>query len=488
MNSANKTHLNFKNKILKIFFHPSSKSVLILTFFTFFSRFLGFVRQFFVYNKLEPIESDLLLSANKIPEFLATFLLMGTVYSSVLPIASKFIKNPDTTTESEKDIQTQSENISQYLNLMMFFLISIIGFLALLIVIFTKSILQIFTSHEVWTTLVTQGYLNEYIWATRIMCLIPILSAIQSIFGVFLNLKKKFFIFSIAGVITNLGTILGLIVSQGNIVTIAIFMVLGWLVTDILFLINSLQINYKLPTFNIQKKIQYFKLHRKEIIKTWQLFLPRIFLIDGFYGASLMLNFIFTQGQNTAFDIGTSISGAFFVIVISLATVAFPDLALTLNQPKQGKNFWLKFKKYLLATFSIGLVVTLLAIILSPIVMWFFELLGRGQGNADYITLIAQISALSLFFRSGKEILIKYIFAKEKIWQPIILSFVSVFFQGVFVFGFYHFNQTQSFNIFFLNDSGLLTATSLIVYNFVWLVIASVLVLKDYKEDKKEQN
>ena len=463
-------YLDLKNKFLHLASHPSSKSVFILTFFTFFSRFLGFVRQFFVYNILEPIESDLLLSGNKVPDFLATFLLMGTVYSSILPIASKL--------ESREN----SENSSQYLNLMMFFLVSLVGSLAIILMIFTEPILERFTSGKIWNTLTQQGYLEDYILATRIMCLIPILSAIQSIFGVFLNLKKKFFIFSIAGVIANLGTILGLILSNGNIVTVAIFMVLGWVMADLMFLINALQLGYKMPSFDIKQKIAYFKLHKKDIVKTWKLFLPRIFLIDAFYGGALMINFIFAEGQNTAFDIGTSISGAFFVLVTSLTTVAFPDMALTLNSPTKNSNFWQKFKKYFFLTILIGAGATIASLVFAPVVMWLFGLLGRGQGSGDYIILIAQISGLSLIFRAGKEILSRYIFARERVWQPVILSTVALTFQAVFVFGFYFLNRFRVLDLHteILTDSGFLVAFSLIVYNLVWVFLAGGLVWKDF--------
>jgi peptidoglycan biosynthesis protein MviN/MurJ (putative lipid II flippase) len=461
-----------KNKLIQLFLHPSSQSVLILTFFTGFSRLLGFVRQFFIYTRLEPIESDLLLSGNKVPDFLATFLLMGTVYSSILPIASKL--------ESK---ETQ-ENSSQYLNLMMLFLVSVIGFLALIIVIFTRFILERFTSPEIWTQVIQGGYLEEYILATRIMCLIPIFSAIQSIFGVFLNLKKRFLIFSLAGVVANLGTILGLILSNGSIVVVASFMVIGWVVADSMFLIQALKLGYKLPSFSFKKKIEYFKLHKKEIFKTWQLFLPRIFLIDGFYGAALMLNFIFSTGQNTAFDIGTSISGSFFILVTSLTTVAFPDLSLTLNSSAKTSHFWQKLKKYVLITITMGFGVTIIAFLFSPLIMWLFELLGKGQGNGDYIVLIAQISALSLVFRSGKEILSRYIFAKERVWQPVILSTVGVFFQAIFIFGLYNLNRLNLWDVEsdILTDTGLIVTLSLVIYYLVWVLGASKIVWSDYKK------
>lgn len=468
-------YLDLKNKFLHLASHPSSKSVFILTFFTFFSRFLGFVRIFFMRNRLELIESDLLISGNKVPDFLATFLLMGTVYSSILPIASKL--------ESREN----SENSSQYLNLMMFFLVSVVGSLAIILMIFTEPILEIITSNRVWNQLVQQGYLEDYILATRIMCLIPILSAIQSIFGVFLNLKKKFFIFSIAGVVANLGTILGLILSNGSIVTVAIFMVLGWVMADLMFLVNALQLGYKMPSFDIKQKIAYFKLHKKDIIKTWKLFLPRIFLIDAFYGGSLMINFIFAEGQNTEFEIGTSISGAFFILVTSLTTVAFPDIALTLNSPTKNSNFWQKFKKYLFLTILIGAGATIASLVFSPIIMWLFDFLeeifnlNRSE-NGPYIILIAQISGLSLIFRAGKEILSRYIFARERVWQPVILSTVALTFQAVFVFGFYFLNRFRVLDLHteILTDSGFLVAFSLIVYNLVWVFLAGGLVWKDF--------
>lgn len=471
------------NKLKQTLLNPSLLPVYVITFFSLLTRVLGFVRQFLIYSKLEPIQSDLLLSSNKVPDFLATFLVMGTVYSSVFPIAGRILYN------SDKDEKVADKLTSQYLNLVILCLLSLMMFFVILILIFTEPILKIFTSQTLWQQVLDGGYLDKYILTTRIMCLIPILSGLQAVLGIFITLKKRFLVYSLAGIFSNLGCMAGILLSEGDFVIVAIGMVVGWAVANLVFVWEGVRFGYKIPgeALDLVKNFEHFGLNnnflqnlrlqfiyfKKDLKITLVTFFPRIFVIDGFYSAIFLINPLAqNSGQITAFDIGVSVAGSFYVLVSSMSTVAFPNLTKVLHSTDLDKaNFWPQFLKYVRISFYLGLFVTLITLLGSPFVMWLYELLGRGQGTEKYIVQIAQVSSASLTFRAIREIMSQYFYLKERIWQPIILSFIGVFAQIICVFGLLNIPGY---------DAGIAVSWGLTAYNLTWFILASWFLYSDY--------
>jgi peptidoglycan biosynthesis protein MviN/MurJ (putative lipid II flippase) len=474
-------------KFKELIASPSFLSIAVITFFSLFTRILGFIRQFLIYSKLEPIQSDLLLSANKVPDFLATFLVMGTVYSSVFPLASKILFDNN---KSNKNPKISDKLTSQYLNLVILCLVGLMLFFVILIIIWTEPILRIFTSKDIWEQVMNGGYLDKYILTTRIMCLIPILSAIQAVLGIFITLKKRFLVYSLAGVISNFGCMAGILLSKGDFVIVSIGMVLGWAFANLIFLWESERFGYKFPgqSVHLIKNFEHFKsknlfqnlksqftFFKTDLKTTLVTFVPRIFVIDGFYSAIFLINPLAqNSGQITAFDIGVSVAGSFYVLVSSMTTVALPDLANILHDSSLKREyFWSEFIKYLKLSFFLGLFVTITTLVGSPIVMWLYEFLGKGQGTEKYIVQIAQVSSFSLTFRSIREIMSQYFYLKEKVWEPVALSFVAVIVQVFCVL----------FLLKILNfDAGIAVSWGLTAYNLIWFVFATGFLYFDYQK------
>jgi peptidoglycan biosynthesis protein MviN/MurJ (putative lipid II flippase) len=453
----------YLSRVITFFQKPALRPVLIITFFSFFSRFLGFVRQFLIYTRLSKLESDLLLSANKIPEQISVILLMGTVYSSVLPIASQ-IQN-DTVDKSKVDTQ-----VSGYLQIINLSLLAVLLFLCLLLGVFMRPILQVF-SETLWQEAIVDNRLAEYILAGRILLLLPIIFSIQATLGVFLTIKKRFLVYSLAGIFSNLGSITALAFSEGDFIQVAIGMVIGGLAANIVYLIDCLGRGLIIPKFDLTTIKQLSMDFKSKITKTWSLFLPRILVIDGFYTANLVINPINQyKGQVTAFDLGTSIQGAFFIIITALGTVFFPNLSeLFYNKDIPKETFWRQMMRYLKVSILLGLGVTVVTIILSPVVMWLFGVLGQGQGTEQYVVRIAQISSLSLVFRAMREILSKYIYVRQRQWQPMYLSIVGILALVI----------TTLVLVDFQVDAGIATSFGLVSYNFFWVVAALTILFRD---------
>lgn len=454
------------NSILK---NPVTWPILIVTFFTFFSRFLGFVRQYLIVRNLNELQSDLLINANKIPEIISVVLLMGTIYSSVLPIAARI---------ESKD--RDEKRISAYLNLITIGLVGVITILIIFGIIFTPFLLQYF-SPSLWEKANQANLVSDYVLASRVLFLFPMAFALQAIWGVFLTLKKRFLVYSLVGVITNLATVAALLISQGDFVKVAFGIVWGGFLASILFLYYCLIDDFKLPKLSflwLKKEFVFFK---KDFWQTWKLFLPRVLVIDGFYAASILISVIIssdsgTNGGITAFDIGTSIQGAFFIIVTSLGTVLFPDLSKTFHDKNINRvDFWKKTSKYIKLSALLGMLVTIITMIGSPLIIELFRFLGQQQNNGQTIILIAQVTSISLVFRAMREVLVRYIYIRERVWQPLILSSVSVL----------ALVTTTLILVFqFKLEAVLATSVGFIAYNFCWVLLAFFIYKKDYFNEK----
>lgn len=401
--------------VTKITSKKSFRAIGVLTFFMFLSRGLGLVRNLLIYQQFSQIDADLLLASTKIPDLLVSLLIMGTISSSVLPVASR-IEAKDT-----KD----NRHVSEYINLLYISIVGVLLIISAIIVIFTPWFLRISTSDVVLESFRANGLYDQYITMTRIMMLGPLAFATQGVFGSYLTLKERFTVYSWAGAIYNIGSIIGILLFPLNYFAPAIGMMGGAMVNSLLYIVDSKRGNIQFPSLNFSR---YFKSawlsHKQDFISTWQVYVPRIFIINGLVGGNLLINTVASdQGQIFAVDLALSIQGVFFSLITSASTVFFPNISKTFNSLRISPRRKWKRLFYLLegvgAVAAIGMLGTLL---FAPVVMWIFELFGRGQDNAEYIILLTRVTALAIVFQSLIEILSKYIYVKERIWQPAVIS------------------------------------------------------------------
>jgi len=461
-----KVYQLLSRELLSRVFKPTVQSVLIITFFLFLSRGLGFIRQILIYQKMDQISSDLLLSAVKLPETIISFLVMGTIATSVLPVASRI------------EAKTNDQKLlSQYFNLVLFVLLSIMLVIVAILMVFTESVLKFLTSTEIIQLYTNSGIFDDYILVTRILLTGPLLFSLQSIFGVYLTMKKQFLVFSSASVIYNIGTVASLLIAKPNdYIMVALGMTTGATIASLLFWITSTRLGLHTKLLLSPTKMwQSFKYHKQDFFQTCKLFLPRIFLINGAVLANLIIIFIAqNEGQVTALDIGLSIQALFLVLIGAVGTVFFPDLAKLFHSSKTDtKPFWKKLFSYTEKVAILSLVGGVLTFILIPVVLWFFELFGKGQDNADYIILLARIATMGLVFQSVNEILFKYFFVRERVWQPVLISVLGTIAQLIITFLLIKINL----------DAGAVTAFALVVNNLIIMLISLGLIRSDYKQD-----
>jgi putative peptidoglycan lipid II flippase len=437
------------------------KNAVILTVCYALSRLTGFARTLVLYQNFDQLSSDLFLNADRIQGVLSTLFLIGSITNSVLPVAGRIEKQDD-----------GKQRLLDFLNLIFVVLTGSIAILCLLAFVFTPQVLQVMISQNILDKAVEQGLYNDFVLSFRIMLIIPILFAGRAVLSLFLNLKEEYLVYGLSGLMTNIGIIIGLLVSDGNIVVASWWMSLSGIPIFGLFLWDSIRVGYTLPSFNLLGKWGQFKV---EFGDTLKVFFPRIFLLDGIAIASLLLGRLAqNEGQNTAFEIATSIQGAFFIVISSFGYVIFPKVIKLKNIQDGAKNYYKQFDKLIKIGGLMGALTTIISVFGAIAVMFLFDLAGRGQGSSQYIIQIAQLSAIYLIFRALREVLSRHIFAQERQWQPMYLSMISVFAQSLFMFW-------LVWGLGF--DAGLVAGFSLIINNLVWVVWCLII----YKKDRYDQ-
>ncbi len=454
---------------------PSGRAVIIITLFTFASRGLGLVRQALLVTRFDPVTSDLLLAANKIPENIAQLLIMGTIITSVLPVASRI----ESHSEGDSSQVDKSENTSKYLYICLLSILTVIGCINLIALIFTPELLSLpfVTNPETIQNFASKGLLDDYYLTTRILLIGPLLFATQSILNVFLFLKKRFMVYSWAGLVYNLFTVLGIWVARDRGYIVAAWsMVVGAMATVVIYSWDSrrsglrdIRVIFKgRLTANIVR-------FRQDLIQTWKLFLPRIFIMDAVVLANLLITPVaqpLTQrpGQITAVDISLSIYGAFFIVITSLGTVFFPDLAKIFNE-KPRLEFWQTLKKYTKNALLLSVGVSVLTVIGAPVIVWVFSILGKFKVNKDYIIMLAQIASVGIVLRAIKEIWSKYFFVRERVWQPVIIEGVGIVAQ-----------IGGTYCLCLMNiDAGINVVLTMTLHLVIWVVLAFGFMYRDWR-------
>jgi Uncharacterized membrane protein, putative virulence factor len=340
---------------------------------------------------------------------------MGTVASSVLPVATRI------------EAKTKSlDKVSGYFTLISFSLFTLLIVITTSLLIFTRQVLVWVTSPEILQLYQQLGVFEDYVWVTRILLTGPLLFAIRGVFGVYLTMKKQFLVYGSASLIYNLSTVLALLVARSNdYFTIAWGMTIGAGVSSGLFILTSLRNGLQLNLIGFLRSWQaIFHQYKADFIQTIKLFLPRILVINGAVLANLIIIFIAQdKGQITAVDIGLSIQALFLVLISAVSTVFFPDLAKLFHSTDGNlQAFWRKLFQYTEKVALLAWLGSIVTFICIPLVMWLFELFGKGQDNASYIILLARVATLGLLFQSVNEILGKYFFVRERVWQPVLIS------------------------------------------------------------------
>ncbi|MCH7551891.1 murein biosynthesis integral membrane protein MurJ [Patescibacteria group bacterium] len=271
------------------------------------SRLLGLLRDRLFFSRFGPGEElDIYFAAFRIPDFIFGILIMGGFTAVFLPIFSEYF---------EKNKEEAFRMVSNLLNVL-FFLLA--GF-SLILFVFMPLLIQF----------VTPGFSGEMRDATvplaRLMLLSPILLGVSAVFSGMLQYFGKFFVYSLAPVLYNLGIIAGILffVPSLGLIGLAWGVVLGALLHILIQVYPALQSGFSF------KSVFFF--FDPSLIRMARLVAPRIVGAAAFHINLVVITALASTLAVGSIAVLSFASNLYFlpigVVGISLATAAFPLLS-----------------------------------------------------------------------------------------------------------------------------------------------------------------
>lgn len=425
-----------KQKINQIKSLSTNKlSIIVLVFWAFASRGFGVIRESLI-GRLPPLQADMLNSASIINETIVGVFILGGVGISTMPLIARIenylLTEKDKKNKSDIEVENQKivneKNVNIYISWLLVILTSLVTFISLTGIIFSENVLNIMNK-DFFDKVAMAGFTSEYIVLNQIFLVIPALFGIKAILGVFLNSKKAFKIYSLDGVIANVGSILGLSVFYifFGITGAAIGLTLAFLVVAILF--------YKECTkFGFRFSLEKFPLLGSHLIKTLYLIIPRLFLVSAPRWAEILVSiFNNSEASITTARSSFNIQGVSLGLMMAVGTVLLPDLTNILHTKGSGGQFWKLLDGYLKKTIFVSALATVGTFILAPVILYFIKFfaftnatstLGQDKYVWQIIFLIF-IGSLAIIPQALGEIVNRYYVAVENNIIPIISNIIG---------------------------------------------------------------
>jgi len=377
------------------------------------SAILGLIRDGLLVSKFgASAELDVYFAAFRIPDFVYQILILGGLIVAFLPLFSEYF--------SRNKVEAW-EMTNYLLNTLLFLLISI----SLILFIFTPWLIK----------LIFPGFGPEEVKLaiplTRLLFLSPILFGISNLLSGILQYFNRFFIYSLAPILYNLGIIFGILflAPKFGIFGVGMGVILG----------AFCHLTIQIPS---AKKCGFsykflFNLKHSAIIRTFQLMIPRVFGV-----AAQQINLIvFTAiasmigiGAITIFNFSNNLQNLpIGLIGVSFAVAIFPVLSRAWAEKKKGqfiKNFSSVFRQILLLIIPISLLIFIFRTEIIRIVVEIGRvILGASRFGQVEINLAATclgISSLSIFAQSLIPLIARAFFSLQDTKTPTLIAVISV--------------------------------------------------------------
>ena len=369
---------------------------------------------------------DIFWAAFTIPDMIFLVIVGGSVNAAIIPILSDILYDKG------------KKRLDEVFNKITFVFSTILILATVVLFIFTPQLAQgLISSNRADIILGASSNLvaadvDRFITIMRIGLVSPFILGLSSFITAYLQVRKQFFITSLAPIFHNLGIIIFSVVFVGffdqGIYGLAWASVIGSFfhlgVQIPLFLKYYKESNIS-PLFKIK---DIFK--DSAVVKTIKLATPRILSILGEQFnviVNTVISFTLTPGTLSAYKFAYSLHMVPVNIIGSaVAQVSLPDLAkASKNEDKS------EFKKILnnALQFSMYLVLPLVAIIIIlrlPIVRLTY---GTGQFNWED-TLLTSMSlvllSMSIIGQTIMQIVMRAFYALKDTWKPLIISLIGI--------------------------------------------------------------
>lgn len=396
----------FKQKINSI----TVAAILVATS-SLISRVLGVFRDHILASQFGAGEQlDIYYAAFRVPDLLFNLIVLGALSAGFIPIFSSLVKNFN---EPQTDNNTEAWSLANnIINLLSVFLVTA----SLLGIIFTAPLVKIIAPGFSASAQETTVYL------TRIMFLSPLFLGVSGVLGGILQSFRRFFIYSLAPILYNLGIIFGALIFANwwGMAGLAWGVVLG----AFLHMIVQVPAVYVLG-FRYSFKINFLdkatlRIGRLMIPRTLSLAITQIDLLVTTIIASGLLSgslAIFNLANNLqSFPVG--------IFGISLAIAAFPALSEhAFNKEKLEETFSSTLRQIL---FFVIPATVLLITLRAQIIRVFF---GAGMFSwQDTILTMNTLAffSISLFAQASTPLMVRVFYARHDSKTPFYLGMFTV--------------------------------------------------------------
>ena len=393
----------------KILNHRSKtifSAALILAITSLASRLLGLFRDRLLAGRFGAgDELDIYFAAFRLPDLIYNILIIGAISSAFIPVFAQYFK------QDEKEAWRLVSGLFNLVSLILIVLAILFILLAPLLIHFVAPGFSGLKS-EMTVILI------------RIMFLSPILLGMSSIFSGILQYFNRFFVYSLAPIMYNLGIIFGILffVPLMGLTGLAWGVVFGALLHLLIQLPSTIY-----SGFRFQKVLTFYHSGIKKIIK---LMIPRTIGLAGSQINFLVITAIastLASGSIAVFNLSNNLQYVpIGIIGISFSMAVFPRLAKSYAEEKDeefSQNFSSVFSQILYLVLPITVLFFLLRAQIVRII------LGTGQfGWVDTRLTAAALGifAFSIFAQSLLPLISRAFYAFHNTKTPVLISLGSI--------------------------------------------------------------
>ncbi|MCL4869839.1 MAG: murein biosynthesis integral membrane protein MurJ [Anaerolineae bacterium] len=370
---------------------------------TIISRLLGLVRAAVItaYFGADTLEANAIAIASRLPDALFFIMAGGALASAFLPTFSAYFAREDETGAWQL--------FAAVINLITLLMVLIAGLAA----IFARPILTIYVGDLV---VGQPGFLEMTVPLMRVMLLTPIIFGISGVFMAALNARQHFLLPALAGILYNVGIILGVWLLAPNVMGMGIGTVLGALA----------HLLVQLPGLRRQnaRYTPVLTLYDPGVRQVLRLMAPRVLGLSFSQLNHLLIPFL---AQAMIFGAIPALNYAWLILNMPLgmigqamAIAAFPTFATLAAQSA------LPQMRHILADslrliFFLSLPATVLLMVLSrPIIIFLFERGAFDQAATTLVTSALLFFALGLTALAAIEVLSRAFYALGDTVTPVV--------------------------------------------------------------------
>lgn len=422
---------NCNSVMLRRLFHFEFTSItsaaVVLAAASVASRLLGVVRdRVIAYHFGASHVTDIYYASFRIPDLMYNLVVLGTVSSAFIPVLTEYIAK-----KREKEAWRLASGVFTTM-------IILLGVFALILAITVPWVLpglvRLFDRGEATLYVLSPEHIATTVRMTRIMLVSPILLGASGVIGGVLNVRKRFFAYSIAPVMYNIGIIAGalFLVPHYGIFGLAYGVVIGSLLHFLIQVPSVLRVGYRFSLV-----FDFANRGMRHIIR---LMVPRTLALAVGQVNLLVISFIafvLEEGELSVFNFAMNLqSFPLGVFALSFAIAALPSLSYQAGEKDMGefvRTFSKTFRQILFFIIPSSIFFLVLRAQIVRVV------LGTGQfdWNDTYLTAQALgIFAMSLFAQGLIPLVTRGFYALQNTFVPFVIAVIVVIVNVVLSFVF----------------------------------------------------